>query len=220
MKETTSSAYFVDLDFLDFNEKDISSNAINHSKTWIAHRRLINNKQKSANSYQQNRQDVRELLSELLDYLCIEDVLCESCFPYRLKHLGYFVCFSHSPQSCAVILSKSHSVGIDVENQEVPEEIAKRHFSQKELAYLSTLSLEDKNQLIRTLWQLKECLIKINQQTLFVGLKTDFSFLLPSLYQHKDKQQFKIPLDILNLSNKSKITNVWIDNQRNIVALY
>ncbi len=167
---------------------------------------------------QPQSQAVRHLLKKLLQKLKINDQLCEQEFPYRLEKTGYFVCFSHSGNTCAVIICKTHSVGIDIENRNVSWKIVQRYYHQNEIKQLSQLSTNQKQLISKQLWQIKECFIKINQDNLMAGMKQDFSKIISILLKNNHQNQF-----IINITNILKIENInyiFINNLQKIVAVY
>tara|TARA_R110002051_G_scaffold66583_2_gene120606 strand:- start:3657 stop:4364 length:708 start_codon:yes stop_codon:yes gene_type:complete len=153
------------------------------------------------NQRQQQRAGVRLLLQALLKKLAIVDILDESNFPYRLTHSQYYVCFSHSSGSnknatriqndiensdnpyvkVAVILSRQRASGIDIEIKEVKWQVAKRFYHPKELAVLQDMPIIKRDNVIKSLWQIKESFIKIHQYTLAQGLGMDYTAIIPNL---------------------------------------
>ncbi len=123
---------------------------------------------------------VRLLLQALLEHLHIKDRLVETKFPYHLAMTGYFVCFSHTSDRCALVMSPKNA-GIDIEVREVTWQVVKRFFHKNELALLDFLEFGQRQWICQQLWKIKECLIKINQSTLTVGMGVDLSFLIAEL---------------------------------------
>lgn len=167
---------------------------------------------------QPQSQAVRHLLKKLLQKLKINDQLCEKEFPYRLEKTGYFVCFSHSGNTCAVIICKTHSIGIDIENRNVSWKIVQRYYHQNEIKQLSQLSTDKKQLISNQLWQIKECFIKINQDNLMAGMKQDFSKIISILLKNNHQNQFTI--NISNILQIENINYIFINNLQKIVAVY
>lgn len=133
---------------------------------------------------QNQRHGVRLLLQKLLNELAIVDTLDEVEFPYRLRHHGYYVCFSHSADKVAVAISYKQAIGIDVEINEVAWQVAKRFYHPDEIAMLELLPLAKRDYLVKLLWQIKESLIKINQNKLAVGLGMAYPALTRQLLEN------------------------------------
>ena len=153
------------------------------------------------NQRQQQRAGVRLLLQALLKRLDIVDRLDESNFPYRLTHSQYYVCFSHTNGNnknttriqndiensdnpyvkVAVIISRQRASGIDIEVKEVKWQVAKRFYHPKELAVLQDMPIIKRDNVIKSLWQIKESFIKIHQYTLAQGLGMDYTAIIPNL---------------------------------------
>lgn len=131
---------------------------------------------------------VRLLLSQLLNHLNITDSLSEHSFPYRLADTGYYVCFSHSQQMLAVAISTTHPIGIDTELRQVSWMACQRFFHPNEVSFLQSHPSSIRSQLATLLWQLKECRIKITQESLNAGMGFSFSFLFPELLAHVHSQ--------------------------------
>lgn len=146
------------------------------------------------------RKGVRLLLQRLLDQLHIHDTLNETAFPYRLINSKYYVCFSHTGadsknntkhiahttdarlnNKVAVILSRHHPVGIDIEATNVAWHVVKRFYPDSEIAILQSLPTTERNLVAKLLWQIKESHIKIHQYTLAQGLAVDYSHLVADL---------------------------------------
>ncbi|PID37701.1 MAG: hypothetical protein CR966_00720 [Pseudomonadales bacterium] len=159
--------------------KSITSGAVKPRPVWVA----VSDYYLPVNEcsiYTVQSHSVRLLLQALLDYLQIEDRLVESKFPYHLATTGYFVCFSHTDDKCALVMSP-HNAGIDIEVREVTWQVVKRFFHKNELDLLEFLEFEQRQWICKQLWKIKECLIKINQSTLTVGMGVDLSFLIAEL---------------------------------------
>lgn len=135
------------------------------------------------NQRQQQRIGVRQLLQELLNKLEITDTLDESQFPYRLVNSGYYVCFSHSSDNninnkVAVVISRRHTVGIDIETNDIAWHVAKRFYHSDEMATLQTLPIAQRDTTIKLLWQIKESFIKINHYKLAQGLGINYKHII------------------------------------------
>lgn len=141
-------------------------------------------------------QAVRVLLKQLLTHYHIEAQLDEVKHPYRLDD-NKWVSFSHSKQCVAVVVSDK-PVGIDIEKNAVSFKIAERFFCQNECYYLTTVPEKKRNEFCKLLWQIKECLIKIEQISLFKGMKVNILDSLLSAMDKKDNQEL---LNCLNIGN-------------------
>lgn len=130
---------------------------------------------------QWQRIGVRMLMQQLLDSLGIIDTLDESQFPYRLTDSGYYVCFTHSNESVAVIISRQRRVGIDIEVQDIKWQVARRFYHTDEIAILSILAVAQRDFITKWLWQIKESFIKVNQHTLAHGLGINYVTIVPVL---------------------------------------
>lgn len=135
---------------------------------------------------QNQRDGVRLLLQRLLTELAIVDTLDEFAFPYRLTRHGYYVCFSHSANKVAVAISYQQAVGIDVEINTVAWQVAKRYYHASEIAILELLPIAKRDYLVKLLWQVKESLIKINQNKLAAGLGVPYTALTKQLVESDD----------------------------------
>lgn len=202
---------------------------ISKNDTWIAVGLIdqyisTQNKFIHANKYQYEKRAVRLLLQNLLDHLDINDTLIENSFPFYLKNTRYFICFTHSTNNIALILSKN-PCSIDLENRNVPFKVAKRYFHSNELYKINQYSNDLAPILINELWRIKECIIKIKLDTLTAGMAIDLSFLIPYLADFQT-QQLHIDLSALNqyhlldIIDKHNINNLWIDRSRQISAIY
>lgn len=132
---------------------------------------------------QNQRNGVRLLLQRLLTELAIVDTLDELAFPYRLTRHGYYVCFSHSADKVAVAISYQQTIGIDVEVNTVAWKVAKRYYHASEIAILELLPNAKRDYLVKLLWQVKESLIKINQNKLAAGLGVPYTALARQLVE-------------------------------------
>ena len=157
---------------------------------------------------QRQRQGVRLLLQQLLDHLALSDTLDESNFPYRLAKAGHYVCFSHTgnknnsklnentnqtinvplSSTVAVVISPHRPIGVDVENNNVAWHVAKRFYSDSEIAILQSLPMTQRDIIAKLLWQIKESFIKIYQYTLAQGLGIDYAYLINDLIVAMEKQ--------------------------------
>lgn len=166
------------------------------------------------NQRQQQRTGVRLLLQSLLNKLDITDSLDESDFPYRLINSQYYVCFSHTGASSknrpiapkyeklldtvenkvAVIISRHRAVGIDIEINEVAWHVAQRFYHPNEITILQTLSMIQRDHIVKLLWQIKESFIKIHQYKLAQGLGMDYSSLVAELV---NRSKENLPLVIV-----------------------
>ena len=185
------------------------------------------------NQRQQQRAGVRLLLQALLKKLAIVDILDESNFPYRLTHSQYYVCFSHSSGSnknatriqndiensdnpyvkVAVILSRQRASGIDIEIKEVKWQVAKRFYHPKELAVLQDMPIIKRDNVIKSLWQIKESFIKIHQYTLAQGLGMDYSTIIPDLVNQTTEN---LPLLTMN-DDKTNYRISVISSQQTVI---
>lgn len=189
------------------------------------------------NQRQQQRRGVRLLLKALLDKLAIADTLDESDFPYRLINSKYYVCFSHtgtgpkkerekdseidfgeanhktSNNKIAVVISRRHAVGIDIENNEVARNVAQRFYHPDEVAALLALSTSESRIMTKLFWQIKESFIKIFQYKLAQGLGMDYSYLLPSLVNQIDE---KLPVIIID-DDKADYRIAVLSSQQTVV---
>ena len=136
---------------------------------------------------QQQRAGVRLLLCQLLEHLNITDTLNEQQFPYRLTHHGHYVCFSHSQNKVAVVISQHRAVGIDIEVQDIAWSVVQRFYHHSELDVLMTMPATTRNTTAKWLWQVKGSMIKVQQHTLAQGLGKPYPAVLKALAnQHMD----------------------------------
>jgi 4'-phosphopantetheinyl transferase len=158
-------------------------------------------KEVAHNQRQRQRKGVRLLLKALLNKLEITDILNESSFPYRLIESQHYVCFSHTDMGhrsdsgkdsehnnsrmpsnhIAVAISRRHTVGIDIETNEVAWHVAQRFYHPHETAALQVLPTSERSAITKLLWQIKESFIKVYQYKLAQGLGVDYSYLMPNL---------------------------------------
>lgn len=144
-------------------------------------------------SLSQQRLAVRQLLHQLLTHLSLNDGLDDSHFPFRLSQGRHFVCFSHSGNKVAVLLHPCHPVGIDIETQAIKWKLVKRFFHPCEVTRLADLELHLREQISGYLWQIKECVVKVENGQLIPTLGQNYAMLVDEL----------IPL--LELKDKIKI---------------
>lgn len=144
---------------------------------------------------QQQRNGVRQLLQLLLDKLGITDSLDDSCFPYRLSNSRHYVCFSHSVNKIAVVISTRRAIGIDIEVQDIAWHIAQRFYHPSEIAILAELPIEQRAIISKLLWQLKESFIKIHQYKLAQGLGLSYVSIIPELINSFDRDN-RLPVII------------------------
>jgi len=182
---------------------------------------------------QRQRQGVRLLLQQLLDHLALSDTLDESSFPYRLVKAGHYVCFSHTgnknkskklnkntnqtineplSSTVAVVIGPHRPIGVDVENNDVAWHVAKRFYSDSEIAILQSLPMMQRDIIAKLLWQIKESFIKIYQYTLAQGLGVDYAYLIDELIDAIEKHpsltvitDHKSPYQIAVLSTQQTI---------------
>ncbi|MDO5651561.1 MAG: 4'-phosphopantetheinyl transferase superfamily protein [Moraxella sp.] len=130
---------------------------------------------------------VRELLRWVQAELSLVAPLIEIAFPYYFIHddRRYFVGFSHSQDSIALIVSHQ-PCAIDIELRNIAWQVAARFFHPNELAILQGFATDEQPTLINALWRLKECWIKLNRGTLTHGLGVDFGELIPQLMTDDD----------------------------------
>ncbi len=132
---------------------------------------------------QSQRAAVRLLLNQLLSELGLEDSLDESEFPYRLTNQRYYVCFSHSANQVAVVLSYHRAVGIDIEVNAIAWQVAKRYYHSSEIIILESLPIAQRDYLVKILWQIKESKIKIEQNKLATGLGIAYPAVIQKLIE-------------------------------------
>ena len=151
---------------------------------------------------QNQRDGVRLLLQRLLAELAIIDTLDELAFPYRLTRHGYYVCFSHSANKVAVAISYRQAIGIDVEMNTVAWRVAKRYYHASEIAILELLPIAKRDYLVKLLWQVKESLIKIDQNKLAAGLGVPYTALTRQLIENDTIADSSfIPLNYHHVTN-------------------
>lgn len=158
-------------------------NLANHQSTASGYPHSVDKQTLGAKKIKRDSQraGVRLLLQKLLTELNITDTLDETAFPYRLNNHRYYVCFSHSADKVAVALSYENTIGVDVEVNVVAWQVAKRFYHPDEITMLERLPTAERDHLVKLLWQLKESLIKINQDKLAVGLGRAYLPLIRAL---------------------------------------
>lgn len=187
------------------------------------------------NQRQLQRTGVRLLLQALLKKLAINDSLDESSFPYRLIDSQYYVCFSHTSSSnknaahiqndrkdsdipsikVAVIINSHRASGIDIEINTVKWLVAQRFYHPKELTILQTMSLIQRDYVIKYLWQIKESFIKIHQYTLAQGLGMDYSAVIGDLIKSFEDN---LPVLVMTDDDNSSYRIASIDSQQTIIV--
>ncbi len=169
---------------------------------------------------QSQRHGVRLLLQKLLTELSIVDTLEELAFPYRLTHHGYYVCFSHSADKVAVAISYKQAIGIDVEINKVAWQVAKRYYHPSEIAMLELLPLAKRDYLVKLLWQIKESLIKINQNKLAAGLGMPYPALTRQLLANDNlaNDSFDSLLTELNSQYASQHQLVVLEPEQTVIV--
>lgn len=141
---------------------------------------------------------VRLLCQTLLNHLDIQDCLDEQSFPYRLSQGRQFLCFSHSNDHVAVGIHSQHPCGIDIELNEVNWRIVKRFFHPDEIKLLEKLPSPNRNQFGRYLWQIKECLVKVEQTKLIPVLARNLSEILAELIDLDNNQHLALTYPKIN----------------------
>lgn len=150
---------------------------------WIAHACFWYHPDCRDQKQRQQSQAVRALLQWLQAQIKLYGELCELEFPYQLKsQASYFVCFSHSTNQVALILSQYHAT-IDIELRTISPDVFYRFFHQNEIHCLKDYPDALQPKLISHLWQLKECLAKLHQKPLITALSYDVSDHLPYAHQ-------------------------------------
>lgn len=128
-------------------------------------------------------QGVRELLAWCLAQFFPTYQLNDTTHPYRLvspDKPALFVSFSHSSTQVALIIAPT-PCGIDIELRPISQQIAERFFHTNELSLLNSLSQDKQHATRLTLWQLKECLVKVHNSTLAQVISQDMTPLVQSL---------------------------------------
>lgn len=124
---------------------------------------------------------VRALCQQLLMQITRNDAIDEGQFPYRLKQHGDYLCFTHSHDYVAVVLNASRPCGIDLELSEVRWQTVQRFYHSDELALLEGIAPDLRQVLCRYLWQIKECIVKIEQGQLIPTLGRSLAAYIPEL---------------------------------------
>lgn len=178
------------------------------TQTYIAYATILDFHQNHKKHTQS--QAVRQLLNWLKSQLRLLGALVEHQFPYYFIHQQqrYFVCFSHSVNHVALIISGQHAA-IDIENRSISLAVAKRFYHPNEILQISLLSQPQQQSAINFLWRFKECMIKLNNQLLVSGMGNDFSSLLPQLTFDQQTQ-------CLNLTQYT----IYNNNQLALTAIY
>lgn len=196
--------------------------------TWVAQATAMHLDLTASNKNQQQKQLVRALLNKLVEHLSICKNLDESNYPYKLITSQKYVCFSHCDNHVAVIISL-HNAGVDVEHNQIAFKTVQRFFHADEVAYLTKLNEEARASLSRWLWQFKECMIKIEQNTLAKGLGINHLSILKLLDEHlsdkgdcgRQQQQKLQELQQIFIDTKSDNGfNIWLDKQACLLAVY
>lgn len=128
---------------------------------------------------QNGSQACRNLLKNIQQQLNIKAPLHTEKFPYYFmcQNRIYFVCFSHSKQQIAVLLSKSANIGVDIEDKIIKNTLIERFFAKNEQQWLVNMPENQQNLAKTLLWTLKESFVKSssNSDILLTNvLKTDF----------------------------------------------
>lgn len=155
----------------------ISQTFYQNNQTLIALACFKQNQTDKSAQRQLQKKAIRQLLS-----LCMTDKfggyqLDEACHPYQIiqkNKPSFFVSFSHSGNKVALIISPT-PCGIDIETNSVGYHIAKRFFHQNELRYIAGLANSEKDKATTLLWQIKECMVKLQNTTLSQLISQDMS---------------------------------------------
>ena len=153
------------------------------------HHNVLSAPQRASIKRQQQRYGVRLLLQFMLAHIGINDTLNDTCYPYRLVNNGDYICFSHSDNKVAVVISKRQPAGIDIETHPVKWHVAQRFFHPEEIEILEKLNSNQRDIIIKWLWQLKESQIKIYQYTLAQGLGISYATIIPKIHQALEEPQ-------------------------------
>lgn len=130
-------------------------------------------------------QGVRKLLAWCLIQFLPTYQLNDTNYPYRLvspDKPSLFVSFSHSKEKVALLIAPT-PCGIDIELRLISQQIAERFFHANELALLNSLSQDEQHTTRQTLWQLKECLVKVHNRTLSALIGQDMTAFWQALTQ-------------------------------------
>ncbi|WP_434354036.1 4'-phosphopantetheinyl transferase superfamily protein [Psychrobacter sp. HD31] len=189
--------------------------------TWLASafvNQIINVEDKT----QIQKKAVRYLLDELVEHLSLCKKLDESKYPYQLISTQKFVCFTHSHNQVAVIIS-SQNAGVDIELKAIPQRVINRYYHKDETSYLSAKTLLEQETLSRWLWQYKECMVKIKQCTLAQSLGMNNLDVLKQIEQTLNANKgTNLRAMIIKSSDKTagNAQNIWINRENNILAIY
>lgn len=189
--------------------------------TWLASafvNQIINAEDKT----QIQKKAVRYLLDELVEHLSLCKKLDESKYPYQLISTQKYVCFTHSHNQVAVIIS-SQNAGVDIELKAIPQRVINRYYHKDETSYLSAKTLLEQETLSRWLWQYKECMVKIKQCTLAQSLGINNLDVLKQIEQALNANKGTgIHAMIIKSSDKAvgNAQNIWINKENNILAVY
>lgn len=178
------------------------------TQTYIAYATILDFHQNHKKHTQS--QAVRQLLNWLQAQINLSGALVEHQFPYHFIHRQqrYFVCFSHSVNHVALIISQQYAA-IDIENRSISLAIAKRFYHPNEILHISSLSSSQQQSTIDFLWRLKECMIKLDNQLLVNGLSNDFSNLLPSLNFNQQIQYLNFAEYTIYNNSQYKLTAIY-----------
>lgn len=127
------------------------------------------------------RMAVRTLCHQLLIQANRVDELDDSQFPYRLKQHGDYLCFTHSHDYVAVALNANRPCGIDLELSAVRWQTVQRFYHPDELVLLEGIAPDLRQVLCRYLWQIKECIVKVEQGLLIPTLGRSLAPYIPEL---------------------------------------
>lgn len=152
-----------------------------------------------AEKKQQGSQACRLLLQQFItqSLFAKQENVCfvETNLPYYLISTTNgekrYVSFSHSQTHVAVLVAFTPILGVDIEDGEITDNVARRYFHANEVAWLTTLPHAQQAKAKQLLWTFKEAYIKRqgNQQgsdrspitsQLLTGLKTDITQLIPT----------------------------------------
>lgn len=141
---------------------------------------------------------VRQLLNWLQCRLNLTGRLIETAFPYHFfsqNNQQFFVCFSHSQNKVAVIISPK-ICAIDIETRVIKQSIAKHFFHADELMFLHKIPIKNQEFFCLVLWQFKENLVKLYGQTLIFWLRQNHSQILPYIKYGNNKQSIKLNFNV------------------------
>lgn len=123
-------------------------------------------------------QACRELLAIIQQQNNLTAPLQIDNFPYHFstQQQTYFVCFSHSQQQIAILLSKSAKIGVDIEDKLIKDNVVQRFFAKNEQQWINNLTKPQQSLAKKMLWTLKESIVKslANPQSILITtLKQD-----------------------------------------------